>query len=242
MRPRVPALGLALALAVGPLTGALAGAAAQSPPVLPEPPSITVTGSAVASAPPDTAEVNAGVVTQATTAAQAMAQNNAAMEKVLKALTAVGIADRDVRTTGVSVLPQRSQPQAGRQQLPAIVGYEVSNQVHVKVRDLGSLGRLLDTLVGQGANALGGIRFSIADPAPLLQQARTKAIADARQKAQVYAAAAGVKLGRVMFIRDATASPPRHFEMRVMASPGAVPVAPGEQEVEVSVSVTYGIE
>jgi uncharacterized protein YggE len=204
-------------------------------------PSITVVGSATATGPPDTAEITAGVVTQATTAAQALAHNNAAMETVLKAVTSLGIAGKDVRSTGVSITPQRAQPQPGRPQAPAIIGYEVGNQVHVKVRDLAMLGRLLDTLVAQGANALGGISFSIADPTPLLMEARTRAIADARRKADVYTAAAGVKLGRVIFIRDATPGIPRPLMGRMMAS-AAVPVAPGEQELEVSVSVTYGLE
>jgi uncharacterized protein YggE len=204
-------------------------------------PSITVIGSGAASGPADTAEVNAGVVTQAATASQAMSQNSAAMEQVLKALTALGIADRDIHTTTVSIVPVRAPPQTGRPQPSPVVGYEVTNQVRVRVRKLADLGRLLDTLVSRGANALGGIGFSIADPAPLLEQARTKAIADARQKAQVYAAAAGVKLGRVIFIRDTTPGLPRPMAARMMSS-AAVPIAPGEQELEVSVSVTYALE
>src|SRR6266446_1340126 len=198
--------------------------------------------SAVSAAPEaDTAEVNAGVVTQAATASQAMSQNSAAMEQVLKALTALGIADRDIHTTNVSIVPVRAPQQTGRQQPSPVVGYEVTNQVRVTVRNLAALGRLLDTLVSRGANALGGIGFSIADPAPLLEQARTKAIADARQKAQVYAAAAGVKLGRVIFIRDTAPGLPRPMAARMMTS-AAVPIAPGEQELEVSVSVTYALE
>ena len=204
-------------------------------------PSITVIGSGAASGPSDTAEVNAGVVTQAATASQAMSQNSAAMEQVLKALTALGIADRDIHTTSVSIVPVRAPPQTGRPQPSPVVGYEVTNQARVRVRKLADLGRLLDTLVSRGANTLGDIGFSIADPAPLLEQARTKAIADARQKAQVYAAAAGVKLGRVIFIRDTTPGLPRPMSARMMSS-AAVPIAPGEQELEVSVSVTYALE
>ena len=217
--------------------GAPLAAAAEDPA-----PSITVTGSATVSAAPDTAEVTAGVLTQAATAAQALAQNSASMERMLKALGGLGIADRDVRTTGVSVSPQRAQSQPNRPQAPPIVGYEVTNLVHVKVRDLALLGRLLDTLVGQGANTLGGVQLSIADPAPLLHGARGQAVADARRKAEAYAAAAGVKLGRVIFIRDASSSAPK-FAGRVMAMSAApVPIAPGEQELEVSVTVTYGLE
>lgn len=206
-------------------------------------PSITVVGSGSVSGLPDTAEVTAGVVTQAATASQAMSQNSATMEKVLKALAALGIADRDIHTTNVSIVPQRASPPTGRPapSPSAVVGYEVTNQVRVRVRNLSSLGRLLDTLVSQGANALGGIGFSIADPAPLLEEARSKAIADARQKAQVYATAAGVKVGRVIFIRDTSAGPPRPMAGRMMAM-AATPIAPGEQEVEVSVSVTYALE
>ena len=207
-------------------------------------PSITVVGSGSVSGVPDTAEVTAGVVTQATTASQAMSQNSAAMEQVLKALAALGIADRDIHTTNVSIVPQRASSPSSRPAPPipsAVVGYEVTNQVRVRVRNLSSLGHLLDTLVSQGANALGGIGFSFADPAPLLEQARSKAMADARQKAQVYAIAAGVKVGRVIFIRDASATPPRPMSGRMMAM-GATPIAPGEQELEVSVSVTYALE
>jgi uncharacterized protein len=204
-------------------------------------PSITVVGSGSVSGVPDTAEVTAGVVTQAATASQAMSQNSAAMEQVLKALAALGIADRDIHTTNVSIVPQRASSQPSRPAPSPVVGYEVTNQVRVRVRNLSSLGRLLDTLVSQGANALGGIGFSIADPAPLLEQARSKAMADARQKAQVYATAAGVKVGRVIFIRDASATPPRPMSGRMIAM-GATPIAPGEQELEVSVSVTYALE
>jgi uncharacterized protein len=206
-----------------------------------EPPSITVVGSGTAAARPDTAEVSAGVVTQAATAAQALAQNNAAMEKVIKAVTAAGIAEKDIQTTSVSVIPQRRQ---GRQepQPPDIVGYEVSNQVRIKVRDLTVLGRLLDALVGQGANALGGISFTVGDPAPVLDQARTNAMADARRKAEVYARAAGATLGPLLSIREGAAPVPRFGgEMPRAMAVSAVPVAPGEQEFQASITVTYAL-
>ncbi len=228
---RLCVLGLALLAGLGPT-----GAAAQEPA-----PSVTVTGSATVSARPDTATVSAGVVTHAARAAVALADNGAAMRRILKVIADLGIADRDVRTEAVRVVPQRAQPAPGRPAPPDIVGYEVSNRVQVTVRDLALLGRLLDAVVAQGANTLGGIAFSIADPGPLLQQARAAAIADARAKADVYAAAARVKLGRVLFIRDQTAGPPRPLEARLMAA-GPVPIAPGEQDVEASVSVTYALE
>ena len=246
---RVGKYGLIVVAVAAIVSSALSAAMSQEqsqpgrPPMMrpPEPPSITVVGSGTAAARPDTAEVSAGVVTQAATAAQALAQNNAAMEKVIKAVTAAGIAEKDIQTTNVSVIPQRRQ---GRQdpQPPDIVGYEVSNQVRIKVRDLTVLGRLLDALVGQGANALNGISFLVGDPAPVLDQARTSAMADARRRAEVYARAAGATLGPLLSIREGAAPVPRFGgEMPRAMAMSAVPVAPGEQEFQASITVTYGL-
>ncbi len=245
MRQDVTGLGAAIArlaatamllVSVGIVTAPRPVAADQ------EPPSVTVTGSATAAGRPDIAEITTGVITQAPAAAAALARNNAAMEQVLKVASGLGIAARDVQTSGVVIAPQRAQPQPNRTGQPTIVGYEVSNRVRIRVRDLAQVGPLLDALVTQGANTLHGIELSIADPAPLLQQARARAIADARQKAEAYAGAAGVKLGRVLYIRDATVGPPRPMARAGTVAMAAVPIAPGEQELEVSVSVTYAIE
>src|SRR4029077_2268912 len=123
-----------------------------------------------------------------------------------------------------------------------ILAYEVVNQVHVKVRDLPSLGRVLDQQVSQGANSIYGIRFGLIDPAPLLDEARKRAMADARRKAELYAAAAGLKVGRVVSVQEAGAASPRpELAARAMMS-AAVPVAAGEQEIQASVSVTYVLE
>jgi uncharacterized protein YggE len=240
--------GLAAAMAILLLgIASLAMSQEQSPrprpPMMPpEPPSVTVVGAGTAAARPDTAEITAGVVTQAVTAAQALAQNNAAMDKVQKAVAALGIADRDVQTTSVTVVPQRRQGRQESQQPPEIVGYEVGNQVRIKVRDLSTLGRVLDALVGQGANALGGINFSVGEPAPVLDQARTKAMNDARRRAEVYAQAAGMKVGPVLSIRESTPGIARFGgEMPRAVAMSAVPVAPGEQEFQASVTVTYAL-
>jgi hypothetical protein len=138
------------------------------------------------------------------------------------------------------VSPQRRPGKDG--QPPEIVGYEVTNQVRVKVRDLARLGGVLDQQVGQGANFVYGIRFSLQEPAPRLDEARKLAMADARRKAELYAGAAGLKLGRVMAVHEAGAASPR-LEMapRVMMS-AAAPVAPGEQAIQASVTVTFTLE
>jgi uncharacterized protein YggE len=233
-------LGLAVGLGAAPLARGQEAAPGRGPGGAPVP-SITVTGSATESTRPDTAEVIAGVVTQAVTAAQALAQNSAAMQRVLAALRAAGIAERDIQTTGLSVIPRRPPPRPDAP-LPDIAGYEVSNEVRVKVRDLARLGRVLDEMVAQSANSLRGIRFSIADPAPLLDRARAAAVADARRRAQVYAAAAGVRVGRVLDMRElfTRSFVPVSGLMRTAAA--EVPVAPGEESVEASVTITFAIE
>jgi uncharacterized protein len=238
----VRAAAIAMMLVVASAPAAMSQDRPPMPPPRPPAPSISVTGAGSVSARPDVAEVATGVITQAPTAGKALAQNNAIMDKVLRAVHGLGIADKDVQTSSINVMPQRRQ---GKQESypPDITGYEVSNQLRVKVRDLAALGRVLDELVAQGANNLGGIQFSVAEPAPLLDQARAKAVADARRKAEVYATTAGVKLGRVLSIREATSIVPRPegFQMRAMAA-SAVPVAVGEQEFQASIDIAYAIE
>ncbi|HJV59176.1 MAG TPA: SIMPL domain-containing protein [Methylomirabilota bacterium] len=205
------------------------------------PATVTVSGVGTVSAAPDIAEITSGVVTQAPTAAQALAANSQAMEQVLRSLAALGVAARDIQTTNISVSPQRRVVR-GEGRPPEIVGYEVTNQVRVKVRDLGQLGRVLDQQVAQGANSVYGIRFGLADPAPMLDEARKRAMADARRRGELYAAAASLKIGRVVAVQEAGAAAPRpEIAARVMTA-GAVPVAPGEQEIQASVSVTFSLE
>ncbi len=232
--------GVVLALAV-----ALAGAACAPMPgpdgAPRRPATVTVSGVGTVSAAPDMAEITSGVVTQAPTAAGALAANSQAMEQVLRSLTALGVAARDIQTTSISVSPQRRVVR-GEGRPPEIVGYEVTNQVRVKVRDLGQLGRVLDQQVAQGANSVYGIRFGLADPAPMLDEARKRAMADARRRADLYAAAAALTVGRVVAVQEAGAAAPRpEMGARVMTA-GAVPVAPGEQEIQASVSVTFSLE
>jgi uncharacterized protein len=201
---------------------------------------VTAAGTGTVSAAPDMAEITTGMVTQAPTAALALAANSQAMERLLQALGALGIAARDIQTTNISVSPLRRQTRDG--QPPAITGYEVTNQVRVKVRDLSRLGGVLDQQVGQGANLVHGIQFGRQEPAPLLDEARKRAMADARRKAELYAAAAALKVGRVVAVQEAGAGSPRpEMAQRAMMS-AAVPVAPGEQEIQASVTVTFTLE
>ncbi len=204
---------------------------------------IVVVGEGEASAQPDTAEVHVGVVTSAASAAEALQVNNAAVERLFKALEARQIAKKDLQTSNFGVSPEYEHGPQG-QQLAKIVGYQVQNQLSVKIRQLPALGPILDELVREGANQVHGIHFSVADPSRILDSAREKAIADARRKADVYAHAAGIKAGRVVRIDEegdhATPRPPMMaFARSAVAS---VPVASGERTFHVRVVVTFAIE
>jgi uncharacterized protein len=164
-------------------------------------PSITVVGSDEVSAKPDMAEIQVGVVTQAQAAVKAVNDNTEAMQKLFKALGTRGIKDKDLQTSNFSVSPQYRHGPRG-EQLPEIAGYQVNNDLRIKVRKLDQLGEILDELVNQGANNVHGISFSVAEPRPLQDEARKKALADARRKAELYAGAAGVKVGRVLLIEE----------------------------------------
>jgi uncharacterized protein YggE len=205
-------------------------------------PSVTVVGSGDVSAKPDMAHVQIGVVEQAQTAAKALAANTAAMEELLKTLSARGIAEADIQTADFSVSPRYRQ--GPNVQTPEIIGYQVSNQVSVRVRNLSLLGPVLDEVVGKGANQIHGISFAVNDPNPILDQARQKAVQDAHRKAELYAKTAGVKLGRVLRIEESLPHLPRgevlNLGMARAAAP--VPIAPGEQKYQASIVITYAIE
>jgi uncharacterized protein YggE len=203
---------------------------------------LTVMGSGKASARPDMAQIQVGVGTHAATAAEAVKANNETMDRLLKALAARGIDEKDVQTSAFTVNPRYRETGPG--QKAELVGYEASNLVTVRVRKLADLGALLDDLVSKGANQLHGIRFMVAEPTPVLDRARERAVADARHKAEVYAKAAGVRIIGVRRIEEAGGHFPQAEFLRVGApmATAAVPVAPGETEYHASVTITYAIE
>jgi uncharacterized protein YggE len=184
------------------------------------------------------------VVTQAPTAAAALAANTAAMNRVFAALKTIGIPDNKIQTSNFSVQPQYPpfRPDAPEQR--TIIGYQVSNQVSVTVDDLSKLGAALDALVKSGANQLGGVSFAIANPKPLAERARALAVGDAMAKAKTLAAAAGVNLGPLLSIQEGTAyrPGPMFAEARTALAAAPPPIAIGEQTVAVNVTMTYGIQ
>ena len=172
------ALALVLTLAVP--------AAAQT--VSAPPRTITMSGTGTVKGPPDMAEINAGVTTEAPTAAAALAANTANMNRVFAALEKQGIARRNIQTSNFNVSPVYGNRTPN--EMPRLTGYRVSNQVHVILEDVTRVGAALDALVTAGSNQMNGLNFSIKEPGPLLAKARAEAVADARTRAQQYAAAA----------------------------------------------------
>ena len=205
------------------------------------PPSVTVTGAGEVSAAPDEAHVSAGVVTEAPRAADAVREASAAMQKVLAALDAAGIDRKQVQTSRFDVSPVYADTPGRSRGTPEIAGYRASNQVQVEVREIGKVGGVLDALVGAGANEIGGISFGIADPKPLQDEARKKAVADARRKAELYAQATGTTIGRVLAIDESGGVGPGPVRYARMEAAAAAPIAPGELDLAVSVTVTWSL-
>jgi hypothetical protein len=208
------------------------------------PRTIVVNGEGDVTGKPDQARLSAGVVTQAPSAAAALTANSTAMNRVFAALKALGIPDNKIQTSNFSVQPQYPpfRPDAPEQR--NIIGYQVSNQASVIVEDLSKLGAALDALVKSGANQLGGVAFSIANPKPLAERARAAAVSDAMGKAKTLAMAAGVTLGPLLAIQEGSVyTPPPRFEARAaLAAAPAPPVAIGEESVSVNVTMTYAIQ
>ena len=206
------------------------------------PPAISVTGEAQISVAPDIAFVDAGVATDARTAREASEANNAAMGKVFAALKAVNIDARDVQTSRLSLQPQYAPNRSGPS---PIVGYRASNRVTVRIHDVSKVAGVIDTLVGAGANDIGNVAFEVSQASKLLDEARDKAVADARRKAEIYAKAAGVTLGAPLSISEEGAPVPTFRAKALAVAPmaaGAPPVAQGEETLSVTISMTWAIK
>lgn len=202
---------------------------------------LSVSASADAKRVPDVATISTGVVTQALDANAAMRANAVQMDKVMKAIRTAGIAERDIQTSGISLNPEYKYVENSP---PTITGYQASNTVSVKVRDLGKLGKVLDTLVAQGANQVNGPSFEVDKPDGAYDEARVGALKKAQARAQTYADALGLKVRRIVSISEGGASFPRPIPMaRAMAADAVMSketsVAPGETTLSVSLDVVF---
>lgn len=225
------------------LAAALLAAAAFSGVGLPDtavsaeadtPNGITVTGMGSVNTVPDRAEFSFGVQSQGRTAQQALAANSTEMRRVIDALRSAGIAAADIQTGQVSVSPTTSSD--GQ----TITGYMAVNTVSARIRELGSAGRVIDAAVAAGANQVYGPSLTRSDQDDLYRQALRSAFTDARAKAQALAAASGLTLGRVLVIQEGGGAVPMPLMDRAAGAQASnVPIEPGTQAIQASVTVTF---
>ena len=191
---------------------------------------------------PDIVRINAGVMTQAPSATEAIRQNAARMEAVRAALRRAGVADRDIQTSSISLQPNWRHME---NRTPELIGYQAHNQVGVRFREIANSGRILDALVAAGANQIDGPMFMIDRPEEALDEARTEAVANARRRAELYARALGMRVIRVLSVSEAGLGympPPQPVMMREMAAQAATQIVPGEQTLTVSLTVSFELQ
>lgn len=205
----------------------------------PETGTIVVAGTGRVSVEPDLADLRLGMSVARPTVEAARTVAAATMEAILAAVRSAGVARTDVRTMLLSVQPRYEYRD---NQSPILTGYELANVVEVTVRDLAHLGDVVDATLQAGATSLDGLSFRLADPDPAEREARIRAMAAARARADVLAEAAGLAIVGVSDIVEAGASPPPMPRMkaeRMMLADAATPVEAGSMEVVVGVTVTY---
>lgn len=205
---------------------------------------ITMAGTGKVTAVPDIAHVTLMIVSQGETSAKALEANNEAMRRLFELLARFQIVERDVQTTQFAISPVHQQVANSQ---PVLVGYVVSNEVNVTVRKIADTGKVLDAMAKAGMSAVSGVTFAVADPEKLLDEARLKAIQQARHKADLYAKATDSPLGPVKAIAEQQAVPQLEWRLPAAALKGDGAVldnltkAVGEKELSVTVTVVYEI-
>ncbi|MCA0394160.1 MAG: SIMPL domain-containing protein [Proteobacteria bacterium] len=232
---------LASALALG--TAAMTTASAQTAPPSIAAPSdgtlLSVSASANATRVPDVASLSTGVVTQAADANAALKANSTQMNKVVAAIRAAGIAERDIQTSGINISPQYRYAE---NQPPTITGYQASNTVNIKVRDIAKLGEVLDALVASGANQVNGPSFEIDQPEAAYDEARQAALKSAQARAEMYAKSLGLRVRRIVSISEGGGFQPPMPMMKAMAMDArmeSAPVSPGETTLSANLDVVF---
>ena len=192
---------------------------------------------------PDVAIISAGVVTRAASARAALAQTAARMERVRAALKSAGIADRDIQTSNISLNPEYRYVE---NQPPKLTGYTASNQLSVRFRDIAKSGDILDALVAEGSNQINGPNLTIDKPEEALDEARAKAVATGRARAELYARSLGMRVVRVVSVSESGGSypvPPPMPVMEARAQAGyATKIDPGEQKLSVSLGMVFELQ
>lgn len=192
---------------------------------------------------PDVAVISAGVASRAPTATAALQQTANRMERVLAALKRAGIADRDIQTSNVNLNAEYRYP---ANQSPQLVGYTASNTVTIRFRDIGNSGKILDALVSEGANQINGPSLVVDKPEAALDEARAKAIAVGRARADLYARSLGMRVVRVVAVNESGGSypvpPPMPMYARAEAAQADTKIMPGEQKLQVNLAMTFELQ
>ena len=203
---------------------------------------ISATGSV--SRVPDLAIISAGVVTKSPTASGAIADNAARMERVRAALKRAGIADRDIQTSSINLNPDYRYD---NNQPPVLTGYQASNSVSIRFRDVRNTGKILDALVAQGANQINGPSLTIDKPEAAYDEARTKALAAGRARADLYARSLGMRVTRLLSVSEGGTNMPRPpYPMAMMAqaerSDAKTAIEPGSQDLEITLAMSFELQ
>lgn len=188
---------------------------------------------------PDIAVISTGVITQSADAATVMRDNAARMARVLAALKRAGVADKDVTTSAVNLSPQYRY---NNNQPPVITGYQANNQVTVRFRDITRSGAILDALVKEGSNEINGPSLTIDNPEAALDEARVAAIKAGRTRAEIYAAAAGMKIKRIISISEnegMSVVPRPVMQMMSKSAEADTVIMPGEQSLGMTVTMVF---
>ena len=200
---------------------------------------LSVSAQTQASRVPDVATISTGVVTQAVDGNTAMRQNAEQMAKVMAAIKAAGIADKDIQTSGINLSPQYRYVE---NEAPKITGFQASNTVNLKVRDIAKLGKVLDALAANGSNQINGPTFEIDQPEPVYDEARLAALAKAKARAETYAKALGLRVRRIVSISEGGGGGFQPMPMMRMSAKSAdmeTQVAPGETTLSVNLDVVF---
>ena len=194
---------------------------------------------------PDLAVFNAGVTSQGKTAGEALSANSGDMNRVIAALKRAGIADKDIQTSQISLNPVYGQPVVTPNgvvsQEARIIGYQATNTVSIRSRDIKNFGKVLDALVAAGANQISGPSFQLAEPSAANDEARVSAVKAGRARAELYARAAGLRVVRIVSISESGGySPPQPMYARAMkAESDSTPISAGEVEAAVTVTMQF---
>jgi hypothetical protein len=208
-------------------------------------PTVTLSIEGKVAQAPDIVDVSGGVVTSAPTAAAALADNATRMTAVVAAVRKAGIADRDIQTSGLSLQPQYKY---ANNEAPVLTGYQATNTISLRIRKIDDAGKLIDTLVAQGANQISGPTFGIDKADAALDSARAQAVATGRARADLYAKAAGLRVRRLVSISEGGGNEPGPRPMMMMARADKIaaapptPVAPGEVVLGITVQMVYELE